>query len=244
VQIGFAPPGLNPPEWTLRSASDNLFQLFALLETTNEEKAVPTLLQAERPLALVIFSRAGMIGAKNADDPDNVLLRQARAGNRNAFDTLRRVHDAHLRGFVIRRVGTEGTDDILQETWLACWTGLKQYRGRSRFKAWLYGIAAHKCTDYLRRRAVNAQHEELLRTDFTSSRDDFRDVERRQTVQQVLECLPDTQREVVELYYFAELTLAEIADILGRNLNTVKYQFYRAHDQVAAQLQAEDGVSS
>ena len=55
--------------------------------------------------------------------------------------------------------------------------------------------------------------------------------------------LPENQREVLEMYYFAELTLPEIAGLLDRNLNTVKYQFYRAHTQVAEQLQesASDG---
>lgn len=193
----------------------------------------------------MIFARARTVWTKQTnDDPDRLLLRQARAGSRGAFDALRRVHESQLRGFVLRRVGMEGTDDILQETWLACWTSLEQYRGKSRFKAWLYGIAAHKCMDHLRRKAINAQREEIFHTDRAESRDAFRDIERKQTVQQALECLPAPQREVVELYYFAELTLAEIADIVGRNLNTVKYQFYRAHDQVATLLQAEDSRES
>jgi DNA-directed RNA polymerase specialized sigma24 family protein len=40
----------------------------------------------------------------------------------------------------------------------------------------------------------------------------------------------------LELYYYAELNLPEIAQVLNRNLNTVKYQFYRAHTQVAAAM--------
>ena len=44
---------------------------------------------------------------------------------------------------------------------------------------------------------------------------------------------PEAQREVLDLYYWAELTLPEIARALNRNLNTVKYQFYRGHDLVA-----------
>jgi RNA polymerase sigma factor (sigma-70 family) len=54
-----------------------------------------------------------------------------------------------------------------------------------------------------------------------------------------LRTLPEAQREVVELYYYAELTLPEIATSLNRNLNTVKYQFYRAHQAVARELGPE-----
>ncbi len=53
--------------------------------------------------------------------------------------------------------------------------------------------------------------------------------------------MPGAQREVLELYYYAELTLPEIAAALGRNLNTVKYQFYRAHALAAEGLAAEEG---
>jgi len=44
--------------------------------------------------------------------------------------------------------------------------------------------------------------------------------------------------ETTTLYYYAELTLPEIAEALGRNVNTVKYQFYRAHAQAADGLRA------
>lgn len=63
----------------------------------------------------------------------------------------------------------------------------------------------------------------------------------RESVRAALSKLQDAQREVVELYYYAELTLPEIAEALKRNLNTVKYQFYRAHDQVARELGVERG---
>lgn len=57
--------------------------------------------------------------------------------------------------------------------------------------------------------------------------------EARETVRIVVDTLPTAQREVLDLYYWAELTLPEIANVLNRNLNTVKYQFYRGHDLVA-----------
>jgi hypothetical protein len=53
----------------------------------------------------------------------------------------------------------------------------------------------------------------------------------REAVKVVLSRLPDAQREVLALYYFAELTLPEIATALNRNPNTIKYQFYRANAQ-------------
>jgi RNA polymerase sigma-70 factor (ECF subfamily) len=185
------------------------------------------------------LTRSLFFGARDSSEPDGLLLARAKQGSRSAFDTLRRLHEQPLRGFIARRVGADAVDDMAQEVWLACWTCLSRYTGRARFKAWLYGIAAHKCADYLRTRARETRRVEAAQIIEPRQPDACGAVELRQTVLQALNRLPDEQREVVELYYYAEMTLAEIAQALNRNLNTVKYQFYRAHAQVAHQLKTE-----
>jgi len=173
-------------------------------------------------------------------DPNRDLVSRAKAGDRRAFDQLVKTYGDQLRGFVALRVGAECADDVLQETWMACWVGLSSFGSRSGFKSWLYGIAANKCTDQHRARArVAAQSVEELE-DLADQENAYAKVDLREAVRTVLAQLPDAQREVVELYYYAGLTLPEIAESLKRNLSTVKYQFYRAHDQVA-QLLAEPG---
>jgi RNA polymerase sigma-70 factor (ECF subfamily) len=179
------------------------------------------------------------------------LLGEAASGRRDAFDRLARLHERTLRGYVSRRVGPDAAEDVLQETWLAAWNALADLRGRSRFKAWLFGIAAHKCTDHLRvrgRAAIvdigfsledAAAQSRAPDASGTAARDPYAQAELRHVVDEALAQLPPNQREVLEMYYYAELTLLEIANLLGRNLNTVKYQFYRAHTQVAARLQED-----
>jgi len=180
---------------------------------------------------------------RGAPDPESALLAEARQGNRRAYDALRRIHELPLRGFVGRRVGADGADDLTQEIWLACWQALPKYEGRSRFKAWLYGIATHKCADYLRSRMQAARGQEAIQFNWQDAPDVYGAINLRESVLEALRRVPDDQREVLELYYYAELTLAEIAQMLNRNLNTVKYQFYRAHTRVGQELQAEDAKS-
>jgi RNA polymerase sigma-70 factor (ECF subfamily) len=180
---------------------------------------------------------------RGSSDPDGALLAAAQRGDQRAFDALRRAHQLALRGFVARRVGTDAADDLTQDIWLACWQTLRNYQGRSRFKAWLYGIAVHKCADCLRTRAQEARRQAAAQQDLRVTPDAYRAVELRQTIQEALKSVPDEQREVLELYYYAGLTLAEIGQALGRNVNTVKYQFYRAHAHVERELTAEDQIS-
>jgi RNA polymerase sigma-70 factor, ECF subfamily len=182
---------------------------------------------------------------RGSSDPDGALLAAAQRGDQRAFDALRRIHELPLRGFVARRVGPDAADDLAQDIWLACWQALHRYAGRSRFKAWLYGIAVHKCADCLRARAQEARRQEVaqqeaVQQELRETADEYHTIELRQAIQEALKSVPDEQREVLELYYYASLTLAEIAQALGRNLNTVKYQFYRAHTHVEKELKAED----
>lgn len=177
---------------------------------------------------ILTFSRA---------DPETRLIQSAQRGDKTAFDRLVRSYAGPLLGFVARQVGPDAAEDVLQETWMAGWAALKTYRGQARFKAWLYAIARHKCLDYRRTKKRSAA-EEL--SDDTPGlpvpEDAYRASDRAQAVHTALSELPAAQQEVLELYFYAELTLPEIATMLGRNLNTVKYQFYRAHAQAALAL--------
>jgi DNA-directed RNA polymerase specialized sigma24 family protein len=71
---------------------------------------------------------------------------------------------------------------------------------------------------------------------------DFAQVDLRESLRGFWEsCSPD-QRELLRLYYGDGLTLAEISAILSRNLNTVKYQFYRAHEEASRTLRSSMDV--
>ncbi len=177
---------------------------------------------------------------RSGDDSESELVEAAQRGDRRAFDALVRAYERQLRGFLLRRIGSCAADDVLQETWLASWVALPRYTGRSRFKAWLFAIALHKCTDYLRARGRAAAELPLEEADVrgVAQKDWYAAADTKQTVRALLVSLPVEQKEVVELYYYAELTLAEIAELLDRNLNTVKYQFYRAHTQIEQGLNA------
>jgi len=167
-------------------------------------------------------------------------IKAAVNGDRAAFDTLARSYIPSLRGFLNRRVGPDGVDDVLQETLVAAWSSVSRYKSAWRFKAWLYGIASHKCIDYYRvreARSVETADEGLNEAVVESFENRLNT---RDRIKQALEKLPDAQRDVLELYYYGEFTLNEIAEATGRNLNTVKYHFYRGHDALGRDLSQDE----
>lgn len=162
----------------------------------------------------------------------------AQQGDRDAFDALIQHSLTALRGYLVRRVGRDAADDVLQETLLAGWVSLPRYSRKSRFKAWIFAIASHKCSDHFREQGKFPREVSLEEAaDVADPKANaYEAVEWRATLETVLRELPAEQRETLELYYNAELTLSEIAKVLDRNLSTVKYQFYRAHTQVERRL--------
>lgn len=187
----------------------------------------------------ILWQLQGLLRIK--EDTERGLIRAAQGGDRRAFDALVRAHESLLCGYLTRRVGASAAEDLMQETWLASWSALPRYTGRARFKAWLLGIALHKCQDYYRTRGRSPVEIPWEENDGLAAdpKDWHAATELKQSVQAVLAQLPAEQREVLELYYYAELSLGEIAAVLQRNLNTVKYQFYRAHALAARELAPE-----
>lgn len=196
-----------------------------------------------------VFERLRNTGL-SADDPDRSLIKAAKRGDRRAFDALVRGYSGLLRGYLSRRVQSSAVDDLMQEVLVAGWVALPAFNGRSRFKAWLFGIAMHKCADYHRaigRERIDSSIELQDRQAAiatTESLDDWSaSIDRRAAIQRALARVPDSQREVLEMYYYAELSLPDISRALSRNLNTVKYQFYRAHALAAEVLAGEPGLT-
>ena len=148
--------------------------------------------------------------------------------DRIAFDGLVQLHQTLLRGFLRRRLPGDAVEDVLQETFLAAWSALPTFKPRVRLKTWLYQIALHKSADWQRRYRRELSLESLT-CELPDNKLSLTETENALWARALLAQLPDDQRVLLELYYFDDLTLAEVALVLDRNLNTVKYHFYQAH---------------
>lgn len=179
-------------------------------------------------------------GNRSEPGAEEALVRRAAAGDRAAFETLFREHQTSLRRFLARRVEPAFLDDLLQDVWLAAWSSLSRYNERSRFKTWLFAVAVNKYRDHCRRRTRASVEVPLSVVEGTAVGGDMLGaLESAEAARAVLATLSEAHREVLDLYYGSGLTLAEVARALGRNLNTVKYQFYRAHTRLSGALKEE-----
>jgi len=186
--------------------------------------------------ALIRFSELRASTARRVATGEQQRIVASQCGDREAFDALLEMHRGEIRRFILKRVPKDLADDLLQDIWLAAWVSIGEFDSRSRFRTWLFGIAINKCKTHYRSQQRKLAHVPI--DDWVKARHAAPSQPRASDLEDqlpsVLEKLSENHRQLLDLYYYGELTLPEISRLLDRNLNTVKYQFYRAHAELAS----------
>lgn len=172
-----------------------------------------------------------------ADDEAPQIARAA-AGDRAAFAALVQAHQAYLRQFLRRltRGQTDWADELAQEAFLAAWRGLPGFRGEARFRSWLTRLAFHV---YLRQRdaqpPVDTQEAppDGADSDFAPALADRLDLAR------AMARLRAPEREAILMCFYADLSHAEAAELLGWPLGTLKTQLLRGRARLRELLGAD-----
>lgn len=118
-------------------------------------------------------------------------------------------------------------EDIIQEVCLTATVKFESLRNLSVFKAWLIGIANHKCNDYYRKKSkeMHISLEALSEAALTVSRFG---VTEQNIVHDTLEVLGDKEKQILSLYFFGNLSQEEIAKRLSVPIGTVKSRLHYA----------------
>ena len=186
------------------------------------------------PVPVGNLRRRRRVGPVMATDVDE-LVQAARGGDRTAFDDLVRLTYVDTYTLALRLTG-DGDDarDVVQETYLRAFRGLRRFRGDARFTTWLYRITANCASTHVGRRRRH-RHEELdedLDLDDTEpSRDPVGRAEHadlRERVTDALRALPPRLRAVVVLRDVYDLPHEAIAAELGISETAAKVRLHRA----------------
>lgn len=170
------------------------------------------------------------------------------------FERLYRDHVDLIYRYAYRLCGeAESAKDLVQETFLNAYQGLKDFRGEARISTWLYTIASRACMRMRRKRKGEPEHE-LSMDDFVpTSEGEFRlqipmeglspeealqNKELRQALDQAIEKLPPKYRMALVLRDMEGLSAKEVGTIMGLNERAVKSRLHRARLFVRRELSA------
>jgi RNA polymerase sigma-70 factor, ECF subfamily len=179
-------------------------------------------------------------------EADADLLARAAAGEPVAVRQLLDGPAAVLYGFVFARVGGDRAtaEDIVQETLLEAVRGAAGFRGDSALSTWLCTIGRRRLArHYERERKQDVARSGLTAIEGGGAEPEAADplVEDRDAVIRALGRLPALHRQVLVLKYLDDLSVAEVAEALGRTRVQVQSLLQRARDGLRVQLAEEAG---
>jgi RNA polymerase sigma factor (sigma-70 family) len=136
-------------------------------------------------------------------------------------------------------------EDVLQTTYLKVLSGKARYEGRSVFKTWLFGVIRRTAQEQSRRartreRGVARIAREEGRLD--SGDDAELDLMRAETSRRLIEVmrrLPARQREVLQLVFYQDLTIAEAGEVMEISLGSARTHYERGKARLRALLEEE-----
>ena len=174
---------------------------------------------------------------------DVELIQRSLTGDENAFAQLVKKYQKQVHALAWRKVGDFHTaEEITQDTFLRVYKNLSTLKDPNRFTGWLYRIAARQCHAWLRKKRMQTQSleetdleliEGVTYSQYVAEEQAKAATEaQRGIVQRLLARLQESERTVVTLHYFGEMTCEEISRFLGVSASTVKSRLHRARNRL------------
>ena len=185
------------------------------------------------------------------DESDEGLLLTARDGSMRAFETLVKRYEMPLFRFCRRMLqNADDADDAFQETFLRVYRHMDRFQAGSRFRPWVYHIAANLCRDTLRKRKRQLRREaksnpkgnaevETVESTAAGPRDEAIASETAERLEAAIARLHPKHRAVFLMARYEGLPYSEIAHALRLPMGTVKSRMNKAVSELLSDLQEE-----
>ena len=166
------------------------------------------------------------------NETDDKLIVRFVEGNNEAFDTLIERHKMKVFNYINHQVkDDELADDIFQETFVKAIMTIKQgrYVENGHFAAWIMRIAHNLIIDYFRQeKSENVQSTDCGEIDILNRKelseltieDDMITKQIHQDIRRLIKALPESQRDVLLMRYYKNMSFKEIADATNVSINT------------------------
>ena len=174
---------------------------------------------------------------------DAALIHRTLNGDDTAFAELVKKYQKQVHALVWRKIGDfHVAEELTQDTFLKAYQRLATLKKPHSFASWLYVIAANDCSTWLRKKRLwtqsledtsSPQLEKATYSGYVIAENERTSAEaQRDVVKRLLAKLQESERTVITLFYFAEMTCKEISEFLGVSANTIKSRLSRARQHL------------
>ena len=168
------------------------------------------------------------------------LIHRVLDGDDTAFTELVNKYQKPVHALVWRKIGDfHIAEEITQDTFLKAYQELATLKKPQSFSSWLYVIAANNCSTWLRKKRLSTEPfedtrlQEATYSAYVVAENERTEAEaQREVVKKLLAKLQESERTVITLHYFGEMSSSEIGAFLGVSANTVRSRLRRAQQRL------------
>lgn len=181
--------------------------------------------------------------------PDDIsVIQMILQGQQNAYAILVDRYQSYVFTLVLRYVDDRGlAEELAQDVFVKAYRCLADFKGGSKFSTWLYTIVNTTCISYLRKKkddTVLLAQEQIvsLASNAYTHTHEAQEIERKsrqEVLAKAIAALPPDDARVITLFYQAEQSLDETAEILGITANNVKVKLWRARQKLREVLESK-----
>ncbi len=179
--------------------------------------------------------RAG--SAMNSAADDRQLLERVAARDQTALRALYARHQGRVFRFVLRLVKQDAVaEELTNEVFLEAWRNAGTFEGKASASTWLLSIAHHRAVSSLRKRRETAWNEEAA-AEIADTDDDpevvAQKADKSVLLRRAMDQLSPEHREIIDLVYYHEMSIAEVSEVIGIPENTVKTRMFYARKRLS-----------
>ena len=176
---------------------------------------------------------------------DNELISRVLSGDQQAYAGLVSRYQSYVFTLALRMVKSrEDAEEVAQDSFIKAYKYLADFKGASKFSTWLYTIVNNTAISFLRKKKVeihSLDNEKVFEVaDSKESGRGANMIEQKSKmamVNQAISMLNPDDAQIITLFYKAEQSLDETAQILGIEINAAKVRLYRARTRLKEKME-------
>ena len=177
----------------------------------------------------------------HADGPEAKLIAAIAGGDATAVKRLYGLTHVRIYRYLVRQLRNEAiAEEVMNEVYLAVWQNAARYEARSAPMTWMLSIAHNKAISTLRKRHETTGIDQAVAEQIEDDSDTPEVISQKHDKAQVIRACVDRlgpeHKSVMDLVYYQERSVAEVAEILGIPEATVKTRMFYARKKLSELL--------
>lgn len=170
---------------------------------------------------------------------DDYYIKKILEGDSNSFGIIVERYQNMVFALALKMLKhREESEEVSQDTFIKVYKSLSKFNGESKFSTWIYRIAYNTCLDRIKKNSKFNNDVEI--NDVTANEifqtenvfDSLENKERSIIIKECIDKLPEEERVIIHLFYFEELSLKEIVEIVSMTEGNVKVKLFRARKKL------------